>query len=116
MANERNDMVVVKQTQLQKETKALMRKALTCSKNGGLVNYELPYDWAKGELPKQMNCLRPQGKGVRQLRQKQPNSWTESIAEARAQLGLQGFVPIKKGEPLYQLAKQLNDAKKAQQE
>ena len=35
------------------------------------------------------------------------NPWSKAVQLARQELGVTGFMPIRKGEPLYQLAKKI---------
>jgi hypothetical protein len=33
--------------------------------------------------------------------------WTDAVSAARAKLGVKGFTPVKKGTPLYKMAKSM---------
>ena len=35
------------------------------------------------------------------------NPWSKAVQQARRELEVKGFMPIRKGEPLYQLAKKI---------
>ena len=35
------------------------------------------------------------------------NPWSKAVQQAKRELGITGFMPIRKGEPLYQLAKKI---------
>ena len=35
------------------------------------------------------------------------NPWSKAVQLARRELGITGFAPVRKGEPLYQLAKKI---------
>ena len=37
------------------------------------------------------------------------NPWSKAVQQARRELEVEGFMPIRKGEPLYQLAKKIYD-------
>ncbi len=41
---------------------------------------------------------------------RRPNSWIQSLLKARKQLGIRGFVPCKKGTPLYIRAKEIQES------
>ena len=37
------------------------------------------------------------------------NPWSKAVQQARRELEVEGFMPIRKGEPFYQLAKKIYD-------
>ena len=49
------------------------------------------------------------GKSKAKSARMKSNPWSKAVQQARRELEVKGFMPIRKGEPLYQLAKKIYD-------